>query len=101
MLALITLPFAFWGIESYQRGSGTAQDLAEVAGQKITLQEFTQAQRDQQERPALAARPQLRRSAARYAGTTRRTARRTDTTAFARREGSQEQPDVTTLNCVK
>ena len=50
MLALITLPFAFWGIESYQRGSGTAQDLAEVAGQKITLQEFTQAQRDQQER---------------------------------------------------
>ncbi len=50
MLALITLPFAFWGIESYQRGSSTAQDLAEVAGQKITLQEFAQAQRDQQER---------------------------------------------------
>jgi len=50
VLALITLPFAFWGIESYQRSSGTAQDLAEVAGQKITMQEFTQAQRDQQER---------------------------------------------------
>ncbi len=50
MLALITLPFAFWGIESYQRGSGTVQDLAEVAGQKITLQEFAQAQREQQER---------------------------------------------------
>ena len=51
LLALITLPFAFWGIDSYQRLSGnTAQDLAEVAGQKITLQEFTQAQRDQQER---------------------------------------------------
>lgn len=50
LLALITLPFAFWGIESYQRSSGTAQDIAEVAGQKITLQEFAQAQRDQQER---------------------------------------------------
>ena len=50
LLALITLPFAFWGIESYNRASGTAQDLAEVAGQKITMPEFVQAQRDQQER---------------------------------------------------
>jgi len=50
LLALITLPFAFWGIDSYQRGTSTAQDLADVAGQKITLQEFAQAQRDQQER---------------------------------------------------
>jgi len=50
MLALIVLPFAFWGIDSYQRGASTPQDLAEVAGQTITLQEFAQAQRDQQER---------------------------------------------------
>ncbi len=50
LLALMVLPFAFWGIDSYQRGASLAQDLAEVAGQKITLQEFTQAQRDQQER---------------------------------------------------
>lgn len=50
LLALMVLPFAFWGIESYQRNSSTAQDLAEVSGQKITLQEFAQAQRDQQER---------------------------------------------------
>ena len=50
MLALITLPFAFWGIDSYRRGASTAQDVAEVAGQKITLQDFSQAQRDQQER---------------------------------------------------
>ena len=50
LLALIVLPFAFWGIESFQRGTGSVQDMAEVAGQKITLQEFTQAQRDQQER---------------------------------------------------
>src|ERR1017187_5231346 len=50
LLALMVLPFAFWGIDSYQRGTTTAQDLADVAGQKITLQEFAQAQRDQQER---------------------------------------------------
>ena len=50
LLALITLPFAFWGIESYQRGASTSLDIAEVGGQKITVQEFAQAQRDQQER---------------------------------------------------
>ena len=50
LLALMVLPFAFWGIDSYQRGASAPQDLAEVAGQKITLQEFSQAQRDQQER---------------------------------------------------
>ena len=50
MLGLITLPFAFWGIDSYRRGTSTVQDIAEVAGQKITVQEFGQAQRDQQER---------------------------------------------------
>src|SRR5512133_537741 len=50
LLALMVLPFAFWGIDSYRRGSGLEQDLAEVDGQKITLQEFGQAQRDQQER---------------------------------------------------
>lgn len=50
LLALMVLPFAFWGIDSYQRGGGTAQDLAKVAGQNITLQEFSQAQREQQER---------------------------------------------------
>jgi len=50
MLALITLPFAFWGIDSYRRGASAALDVAEVAGQKITQQEFNQAQREQQER---------------------------------------------------
>ncbi|TSA15571.1 MAG: peptidylprolyl isomerase [Betaproteobacteria bacterium] len=50
ILALLVLPFAFWGIDSYRRGSGTVQDMAQVAGQAITLQEFTQAQREQQER---------------------------------------------------
>jgi peptidyl-prolyl cis-trans isomerase D len=50
LLGLMVLPFAFWGIDSYQRGAVRGQDLAEVAGQKITQQEFVQAQRDQQER---------------------------------------------------
>jgi peptidyl-prolyl cis-trans isomerase D len=50
LLALMVLPFAFWGIDSYQRGTSTAQDLAVVDGQKITLQDFARAQRDQQDR---------------------------------------------------
>ncbi len=50
LLALMVLPFAFWGIDSYRRNASAAQDVAEVAGQKITLQEFSQAQREQQER---------------------------------------------------
>ena len=50
VLGLIMLPFAFWGIDSYQRSFSTAQDLADVAGQKITMPEFAQAQRDEQER---------------------------------------------------
>ena len=50
LLALMVLPFAFWGIDSYQRSGTTVQELAAVAGQKITLQEFSLAQRDQQER---------------------------------------------------
>ncbi len=50
ILALITLPFAFWGIDSYQRNTSIGQDLAEVGGQKITPQDFAQAQRDEQDR---------------------------------------------------
>ena len=50
LLALMVLPFAFWGVDSYRRSSVLADELAEVAGQKITLQEFTRAQRDQQDR---------------------------------------------------
>ncbi|MHB8668878.1 MAG: SurA N-terminal domain-containing protein [Burkholderiales bacterium] len=50
ILGLITLPFALWGIDSYRRGATTVEDVADVAGQKITLQDFNQAQRDQLER---------------------------------------------------
>jgi peptidyl-prolyl cis-trans isomerase D len=50
ILALITLPFAFWGIESYQRLVSLSGDVASVGGQKITEQEFSEALRQQQDR---------------------------------------------------
>jgi peptidyl-prolyl cis-trans isomerase D len=49
ILVLITLPFAFWGIDSYRRGESTTQDMATVDGEKITMEEFAQAQRNQQQ----------------------------------------------------
>ena len=49
-LALITLPFAFWGVDSYFRSGGGAGELASVGGSKISQQEFAQSLRDQQER---------------------------------------------------
>jgi peptidyl-prolyl cis-trans isomerase D len=48
-MALIILPFALWGIESYTR-SGDAGVAATVNGEKITQQEFENALRQQQER---------------------------------------------------
>ena len=50
VLALVTLPFAFWGIDSYQRVMSRSGEVAEVGGQKITEQEFGDAMRQQQER---------------------------------------------------
>lgn len=51
VLALVIVPpFAFWGIDSYQRGGIRTGDLAEVGGQKISEQEFAEAMRQQQER---------------------------------------------------
>ncbi len=49
-LALITLPFAFFGVESYMRSDSSGQDVASIGNLKITQQEFQQALRDQQER---------------------------------------------------
>jgi peptidyl-prolyl cis-trans isomerase D len=68
-LALITLPFAFWGVDSYVRDAGGGVDAATVGGSPISQQEFQQALRDQQERlrpilgganPALLDNPELR-----------------------------------------
>ncbi|MGE5469976.1 MAG: SurA N-terminal domain-containing protein [Bacteroidota bacterium] len=49
-LALITLPFAFFGVESYVRSVGTGDDVAKVGDIKITQQQFQQAMREQQEK---------------------------------------------------
>jgi len=35
ILALIILPFAFWGVESYIRNVGSGGDVASVGGSKI------------------------------------------------------------------
>lgn len=57
-LLLIILPFAFFGVESYFKNSGAGQDVAKVGSHKITVQEFREALRDQQDRMRAAARGQ-------------------------------------------
>src|SRR4029077_10240744 len=47
---MIVPPFAFWGIQWTQRGIGAAGEVAEVGGQKISEEEFSEALREQQDR---------------------------------------------------
>jgi len=49
-LALITLPFAFFGVESYMRNDGSGGDVATIGDVTITQQQFQQTLREQQER---------------------------------------------------
>ncbi|MDD2744091.1 MAG: SurA N-terminal domain-containing protein [Rhodocyclaceae bacterium] len=49
-LVLITLPFAFFGVDSYVRNTGGEGDVATIGDIAITQQQFQQALRDQQER---------------------------------------------------
>jgi peptidyl-prolyl cis-trans isomerase D len=49
-LALITLPFAFWGLDSYVKNAGGQGELATVDGIAITQPEFDNALREQQDR---------------------------------------------------
>ncbi|TCV87360.1 SurA N-terminal domain-containing protein [Sulfurirhabdus autotrophica] len=72
ILALIIVPFALWGVDSYIHNKGEADVIASVNGQKILSQEFSQALKDQQERlrtklggsfdPALLDSPEVRQS---------------------------------------
>jgi peptidyl-prolyl cis-trans isomerase D len=48
ILGLATLPFLFWGIESYRSGDGE-DNIAFAAGEKISRQEFDEALRNQKE----------------------------------------------------
>ena len=48
VLAIIFLPFAFFGVDSYFRSIGSGDDIAKVAGQPVTHQEFAQALQERQ-----------------------------------------------------
>jgi peptidyl-prolyl cis-trans isomerase D len=48
-LGLITLPFAFFGVDSYVRNAGPGRDLASVGDTKITIQQFEQSMRQRQD----------------------------------------------------
>jgi peptidyl-prolyl cis-trans isomerase D len=71
-LALITLPFAFWGVDSYVRNAEVGAGVATVGGAKITRQELQSAMREQEDRmraqlggkvdPAMFETPQMRRA---------------------------------------
>ena len=50
ILALITLPFAFFGVDYYFRGGGSATEIARVGGETISQVEFANAISDQQDR---------------------------------------------------
>lgn len=49
-LALITLPFAFFGVESYMRSAASGGDVATIGDLKISQQQFQQTLREQQDR---------------------------------------------------
>lgn len=46
LLALITLPFAFWGIDSYFKDAASTDEVARVGSSKITLQQLDVAMRE-------------------------------------------------------
>ena len=50
VLALIALPFAFFGVDYYFRRVDSTAEVATVGGDKITQNEFTEAVREQQDR---------------------------------------------------
>ncbi|MCR4303924.1 MAG: SurA N-terminal domain-containing protein [Gallionella sp.] len=50
VLVLIILPFALWGVSSYEKSANPAEAVATVNGSRITQQEFENALRQQQNR---------------------------------------------------
>ena len=50
ILALITLPFAFFGVDYYFRGTGSGTEVARVGGDPISQADFASAMSDQQDR---------------------------------------------------
>lgn len=72
VFAIIVLPFALWGVDSYTRSGNSADAVATVNGSKITQQEFGNALRQQQDRlrqqlgknfdPAMLDSPEMKRA---------------------------------------
>jgi peptidyl-prolyl cis-trans isomerase D len=72
ILALIILPFALWGVSSYEKSGNSAEVVATVDGAKITQQEFENALLQQQDRmrkqlganfdPAMFDNPEMKRA---------------------------------------
>jgi peptidyl-prolyl cis-trans isomerase D len=50
ILGLLIIPFALWGVDSYQNLFGHGNDVAEVAGYRITSMELQRAMQQQQDR---------------------------------------------------
>jgi len=50
ILALITLPFAFFGVDYYFRGGSSVTEVARIGGERITQAEFAESIREQQDR---------------------------------------------------
>ena len=50
ILALITLPFAFFGVDYYFRSAGSVSEIAKVGGDRITQAEYAETIREQQDR---------------------------------------------------
>jgi peptidyl-prolyl cis-trans isomerase D len=50
VLAVLILPFAFWGVESYTRASREGNEVASVDGTPVTVREFSDELRRQQDR---------------------------------------------------
>lgn len=49
LLAMITLPFAFWGIDSYFKDAASTDEVARVGSSKITMQQLDVAMRERAE----------------------------------------------------
>ncbi|GAB4180486.1 MAG: SurA N-terminal domain-containing protein [Rhodocyclaceae bacterium] len=72
ILALIILPFAFWGVESYMSFIGGSGEIAKVGDTKIGAADFSRSLREQQDRlraalgkqfsPQMLDRPEARRA---------------------------------------
>jgi peptidyl-prolyl cis-trans isomerase D len=50
ILALIVVPFALWGVDSYFKNTGDGNFVAKVDGYKVTRQEFDKVLKEQQDR---------------------------------------------------